>query len=699
LNIARTLALSAEDRCLSVNPLFHIHGIMVTLATLLSGGSVACVPPHDAARFFAWLEELRPTWYSAVPAVHQAILAGAAQAPDASARPRLRFVRSSSASMPARVLAELERVFEAPVIESYGMTEGAHQIASNPLPPGQRKVGSVGLPAGPEVTILDETGRELAAGQVGEVAIRGASVMRGYDNAPEANASAFVGGWLRTGDQGYLDEDGYLFLTGRLKELINRGGEKISPREVDEALMDHPSVARAVAFPLPHAVLGEEVAAAVVPREGETVSEREIREFAATRLADFKVPRRVAVVPAIPTGPTGKYQRRLLAEQLGLLRPAQRRTADGERRGGQALDALEAQLVQIWERLFGMHPISVTDDFFDLGGHSLLGARMLAEVEEVCGWTLPPSTLFNAPTIEQLASILLAQQRTSDTGPSLVTIRAGDGRVPFVLLHGDFNGGGFYCRNIAKRLDPRQPFHVFPPHGSNGDPVPPTVEAMAEDFLARLHVALPDGPLLLGGFSQAGLVAFEMAQRLAAQGRRVAGLVVIDKAVEDPRWRILETVVEQIGRVRGHPVGRRRDTFLRWQYYARRAWKLARSDLRAQARYLLAKAGLGRTGPSVPSVRAVAAEEQVLGRRQRHLMEAYEPVIDAYVPRRYRGHLTLIASLEGPASLTDDPTLGWSRVARELRVASVPGDHLTCVTTHVGILAERLDTWLQEMQT
>lgn len=319
-HIGQTLALTPADRCLNIMPLFHIHGLIAaTLSSLAAGGSVFCTPGFNALRFFAWLDEAHPTWYTAVPTMHQAILARADRNQEIIARNPLRFIRSSSASLPPQVMAALEATFNAPVIESYGMTEAAHQMASNPLPPRPRKPGSVGVAAGPEVAIMDDEGNLLGPGETGEVVIKGPNVTSGYVNNPKANAEAFTDGWFRTGDQGYQDAEGYLFLTGRLKEIINRGGEKISPREVDEVLLDHPAVAQVCTFAMPHDKLGEEVAAAVVLVEGAPpVSERELRDFCAGRLADFKVPRKVMVLPEIPKGATGKIQRIGLAAKLGL---------------------------------------------------------------------------------------------------------------------------------------------------------------------------------------------------------------------------------------------------------------------------------------------------------------------------------------------------------------------------------------------
>jgi acyl-CoA synthetase (AMP-forming)/AMP-acid ligase II len=300
-------------------PLFHIHGLIAgVLAPMAVGSQIFVTPGFNALKFFGWMKECKPSWYTAVPTMHQTILSRAGGNVDVIRDNPLRFIRSSSSSMPPQVIAELEQVFKAPLIESYGMTEAAHQMASNPLPPAKRIPGSVGLAAGPEVAIMDNAGNLLPPDAIGEIVIRGENVTAGYENNPKANAEAFTNGWFRTGDQGTLTPDGYLTLTGRLKEIINRGGEKISPREVDEVLMDHPAVGQVVTFAMPHAKLGEDVAAAVVLREGMTLTERELRDFAATKLADFKVPRKILFLAEIPKGATGKLQRIGLAEKLGL---------------------------------------------------------------------------------------------------------------------------------------------------------------------------------------------------------------------------------------------------------------------------------------------------------------------------------------------------------------------------------------------
>ena len=318
-HIKRTLQFSATDCGLNIMPLFHIHGLIAgVLSPLAAGSQVFCTPGFNALKFFGWMDEAKPTWYTAVPTMHQAIVARASKNLDVIARHPLRFLRSSSSSMPPQVIAELEAVFKAPLIESYGMTEATHQMASNPLPPAVRKPGTVGVAAGPEVAIMAEDGSLLARGDTGEIVIRGPNVTAGYEANAKANAEGFRDGWFRTGDQGVMDADGYISITGRLKEIINRGGEKVSPREVDEILMDHAAVAQVVCFGMPHPKLGEEVAAVVVLREGQQATERELQQFVAGRAADYKVPKKILFMDEIPKGATGKLQRIGLAQKLGL---------------------------------------------------------------------------------------------------------------------------------------------------------------------------------------------------------------------------------------------------------------------------------------------------------------------------------------------------------------------------------------------
>jgi acyl-CoA synthetase (AMP-forming)/AMP-acid ligase II len=314
-NIVPCYQLGPDDVSLCVMPLFHVHGLVASaLSTLASGGTVVVVAPRfNPFEFWPLMREHRPTWYSAVPTIHSAVLSRAGEERPTGVE-RLRFVRSCSAALPPDLMRRLEELLGVPVLEAYGMTEAAHQMASNPLPPDERRPGTVGRATGVEITILDDRGRHLPAGTAGEVAIKGPNVMEGYEANPSANAESFTDGWFRTGDLGTLDEREYLTLRGRIKELINRGGEKIAPREIDEVLLQHPAVAEAVAFGLPHPSWGEEVAAAVVLKREAT--RQQLLDFCRERLADFKVPRQLYIVTEIPRTPTGKVQRRHVAAAL-----------------------------------------------------------------------------------------------------------------------------------------------------------------------------------------------------------------------------------------------------------------------------------------------------------------------------------------------------------------------------------------------
>ena len=314
-NIANTYALSEEDVSLCIMPLFHIHGLIGSaMATLLSGGALVVPTKFNALSFWRTVREHRVTWYSGVPTMHQLLLARTHHKPVEGAS--LRFIRSCSAPLSPELIHKIEDVFGVPFVEAYGMTEASHQMTSNPLPPRHRKAGSVGVGAGLRMSIMDTAGNHLGTNQHGEVVIQGANVFRGYENDPEANARAFVNGWFRTGDEGMLDEDCYLHLTGRIKDIIIRAGENIAPHEVDEILLKHPAVAAAVTFGCAHPTLGEEVAAAVVLHERHGATESALIKHCRGLLAEYKCPKKIYLVDSIPTTATGKIRRRAVAAAL-----------------------------------------------------------------------------------------------------------------------------------------------------------------------------------------------------------------------------------------------------------------------------------------------------------------------------------------------------------------------------------------------
>ena len=319
VNISKSLKLTADDHCLNIMPLFHIHGLIAVLsASAKVGASVCASNGFNALKFLDLAETQNITWYSGVPTMHQAILLRAQKNSDKAKKLNLRFIRSSSASLPPAIFEQLNDIFQTPVIEAYGMTEATHQMASNPLPPAIQKPGLVGMPAGPEISIMNDKNEKLPQGEIGEICIKGDNVTNGYENNPEANKQSFVNDWFRTGDEGFFDEDGYLKISGRLKEIINKGGEKISPLEVDNILMDFPPIDQALCFGYKDKMLGEDIAVAIKLKENKSCTEDDIKSYANEKLAKFKIPKKIFIVEDIPKGATGKLQRIGLAKKFGL---------------------------------------------------------------------------------------------------------------------------------------------------------------------------------------------------------------------------------------------------------------------------------------------------------------------------------------------------------------------------------------------
>jgi amino acid adenylation domain-containing protein len=420
-NVVEALVLEGQDRLLNVLPLFHAHGLISGLMGALAGGSgVICTPGFDPAAFFGWLTEFRPTWYTAVPSFHRAILSAADRLKLGRAPSSLRLLRSASASLPADVLNKLEALFGVPVIDTYGMTEGSSQIASNPL--AWRKPGSVGRATGPEIAILDHSDRFLAPGEQGEIALRGPTITRGYENDLAATASAFRNGWFRTGDLGYLDPDGFLFIVGRSKEVIKRGGLQVAPAEVEDALLCHPDVVEAVAFSVPQARLGEDVAVAIVARPDAELSPHQIRSFARERIASYKVPGLIHLVPAIPKSSTGKVNRSDMARALGIASPVA--SADGSPVPPRS-DA-EVALADMWAEILEVEQIAADQDVFALGADSLAVTQMLSRVREHFGVALSFEDIFDSPSVDSLGARLRASERGGDAQPPGLGLESAD---------------------------------------------------------------------------------------------------------------------------------------------------------------------------------------------------------------------------------------------------------------------------------
>jgi acyl-CoA synthetase (AMP-forming)/AMP-acid ligase II/acyl carrier protein len=396
-NIADALKLRPEDLCLNVMPMFHIHGIVACLlAPLVSGGRVLVSEGIDATRFFRFLKARKATWYSAVPTRHNNLLDHLKAYPGLQEGHHLRFIRSSSSALPVALFDSLESAFGVPVIEAYGMTEVAHQMCSNPLPPAVRKPGSVGLPMGPEVSVVDSEGKEVVSGEVGEVVIRGDNVTPGYLNLPEERQERLEGGWFRTGDLGQMDNDGYLFLHGRVKEIVNRGGEKVSPAEVDACLLRHEAVAEAACFAVPHPSLGEDLAAAVVLHKGFDADETTLRTYLFDRLSHYKIPSRILIIDTIPKSSIGKVQRRQLANRLEHMLQA------GSEK---PTDETERFLAEVFrDAISGCMDVGRAANFFGLGGDSLQAIRAAQRIGTRYDIELPAHEVFRHPTPQTLAT-------------------------------------------------------------------------------------------------------------------------------------------------------------------------------------------------------------------------------------------------------------------------------------------------------
>lgn len=656
---ARHFELSSRDCLLGMMPLFHLQGLIAALTQFACGGAVVATRGFDAAQFPEWLVAFRPTWYTAGPALHAAILPAARRCRETVRSSSLRFVRSIGARLAPALLGQLEQVLGIPVLEGYGLTETA-TVACNPLPPGRRKPGSAGPPVGAEIVILGEDGAPLPPGRQGQIAVRGPSVFDGYRDNEEANRLAFRDGWFLTGDLGWLDEDNYLFIGGRLKEMINRGGEKVLPGEVDDALLSHPAVEKAAAFAIPHPTLGEEVAAAVVLRPGAAAPEHELRRHAASLLSPFKVPRRILFLDSLPAGATGKPKRAELAALLASAAPPDLPPeTDCERR-----------VARIWERLLNVERPSRHSDFFSLGGDSFALTLLMTELEIEFGphaAAIDESEFFASPDIATLAR-LLEGDGGSPRGPAVrekppAIVLQREGALPplFCLPGADENP--YYFRELAQCLGSGRPFFIL------RDPRPIhqrgtyTLEQAAARCLESLRSIRPDGPYLLAGHCYGGVLAFETARQLLAAGAPVERLVLFE--VPAP----------------GHPKIARH-----WRRYLRAAAQVLAGrravSLRELAEHgkLLARLGRRRL-PAPAAVAPPPAHPNVAA------MHAYRPK-----PLSCPVSHFISADETRKTEILDNPLLAWREYVRgPFDVHPTPGPAGSIFRyPHVRALAERL---------
>ncbi len=553
-----TLPEADAGRTLIITPHYHLHCLSSVLIQLASGGAVIAAPGFRPEAFHQWLEAFCPTQYTAGPTVHRAILSLWPPGPLDAVYRSLRFVTSSGAPLPEAFRQELQQRLGVPVVEGYGLTE-AGRVTMTPLDTRLHRPGSVGQCFGPEVAVVDGQDQPVPVGTVGEIVLKGETVISAYAHDPEANREVFRHGWFHTGDLGRLDDGGFLYLHGRLKEAINRGGEKILPYPIEAVLQGCPGVAEVAVFGFPHPRLGEDLGAAVVRRPDAQVTALQLREFALKALAPYKVPRRIIFVAAIPKGRTGKARRLDLSELLQGSEGAAEASADA----GPPTDPIESVLAGLWSEMLGVDGVDRADDFFLLGGDSLLATTMLARVESHFACVVHPGSLAASATLARLADAVRAGLAPPDSHhPSrrcLITLQAdGDGTPVFLA-----GASGLWARHLVRHLGGERPVHILEAPGRGHEPALRTVQELAERFIAELLNAASSRPVWVGGYSGGGLIAWEMARQLAAQRQPVEGVLLIDT----PCARRHMTLGARAGRFR-ELTWRQRAVRVRWEITA-----------------------------------------------------------------------------------------------------------------------------------
>ena len=529
--MGRWVELEASDRGLLFMPLFHGQGFQAGLcAPVVVGGSIIALPDFEAAVFFRLLEDYEPTWFTAGPTHLRAILSLAPDHRAGTRRRPIRFVRTGSGQLSVGELAALQEEFTAPVIETYNCTE-AGQLAGGLLSWMETESGVSPMAASENVAIMGEDGNLLVDGETGEIVARGDGMATHYLNDAQRTAESFRDGWFHTGDLGSIDRDGFLTIKGRIKQVIDYGGESISPEEIEGVLSAHPEVETAVCFAIPHSSLGQQVAAAAVLGAGARATESDLKRYLRARLAHFKVPRKIVLVNEIPVGPTGKVLRDKAVTEL---------TSAGWLSGDRAAakrgptTPLETRLVDLWSRQLKRNDIGIDDDFFLLGGDSLQAIDLFLRIEKELGQVLPRSILLEASTVGELAHAI-ETERSSD---SLVPINPAGSHPPLYCVH-DGSGQVLLFRHLSRHLGGKQPLYGLQARGIDGKaPFHMSVEDMAADYVKAIRCRQPEGPYYLAGYSFGGQVAFEMAHQLLAAGERVALLVLLDSHLFGPGSRV-----------------------------------------------------------------------------------------------------------------------------------------------------------------
>jgi oxalate---CoA ligase len=642
--------LSSDDRTAFVLPGYYGAAIKISLlAPLLLGGSVGLPTPRHVQDLVEWIPDLCPTWLWGNPTFFQAVLDRLRSRAGIKLTHSLRFVVSGTTYLPPTLRAELEETLGVPVLQSYGMSE-AGILAADPAPPFKRKPGTVGLISREELTILGPKGDPLPDGEVGDIVVHGPTVSPDIGTDAEAKAQHSNDRWLFTGDLGSIDSEGYLTVVGRTKELINRGGEKISPYEVERALLLHPSITEAAAFSVPHPRLGENVAAAVVLKPETHPSTQDIKTFLADHLAPFKIPQHVFVVPQLPKGTTGKVSRSELSEAM----------SHRNRYVAPPQTHLEFLIRDIWQTMLHRDDVGIDDDFFELGGDSLLSVQMMLEVEVIARRKVPLSALKAIYTVRQLAATIT---RTDSSSEELVRCAKQGVGAPFFFCHGDFETRGLWALRLVDLLRGDRPVFLADPDPKS------SIEEMAKSYLPHLLAVQPTGAFCLGGFCNGGLLAWELAHQLESLGREVEFVVLIETRSFNARlpFRTIARLTRLIAAVAPGKISEKVKLDAMRTIWGRMKRPVYYGQyLRAMSNYLPPKLQC--------DVVAVLCDES---RGMKELNTIPWRNLARKVHRRYKYS-----------------TIPWSHLARKVHCRYVAGTHLSAPTTYAGQLALLLDDLL-----
>jgi acyl-CoA synthetase (AMP-forming)/AMP-acid ligase II/thioesterase domain-containing protein len=658
--------LTSHDRAACALPLYYAAGLKTSLfVPLLLGASVAIPPAGRAFDLGEWIDILKPTYLSTSPGALNGVLDQLRASGRDFDRGSLRFVMCAAAYLPEGVRLAAQSLLQVPVLEFYGLSE-AGIMAANPAPPGRIKPGTVGLPAPGELLIVDEARKPVARGTTGNIMISGPTVMPGYLVTDGSDAGELKDGWLLTGDLGCIDEDGYLTIVGREKEVINRGGEKVFPYEVEKALLEHPAVLEAAVYGVPHPRLGESVAAAVVTKPSNTVSEQALKKFLTGRLATYKWPRTVSLLAELPRGNTGKVLRSALSQAHA----ANRREVVLPDR------LLELELRDIWQSLLDTDDIGIDDDFFEIGGDSLLAARLLTDVENLAARPYPQSEL-STLTIRHMAEVLTSGIVAKR---ALVTQAKSGSGVPLFFCHGDYVSRGIYAQKLAALVPNDQPvylLHCYADHlpGSS-------IEEIANTYLHEVVRIAPASPVVVGGYCNGGLAAWHLAHLLRLRGVEVTGLFLVETMSLNarPGLRMLARLFRQAGAVLPGRVGRylREDAMPMAWFWKRRlgglTWRAVGDRIWSARR---------RPAPLGPRRDAFEAAA-----------EAYLALMAKYVPPRLDIGVTCFIAEEGRQFDTEPGS--WGRLAARVGKVIVPGTHLTALVAGRQALGLALGAALEQ---